>query len=69
MYVIYNKQRNAYKTDGGWTTITRTPKATTMDGLSDVIRFTTGEAISNAEREAAKGNTFVYFPLRRWCDL
>jgi len=69
MYIVYSEARNAYKTTDGWTTITRTPKATTLNGLNDVMRFTLGESIANKDKLAKQGCRFVYFPQRRWCDL
>lgn len=69
MYIIYSEHRNAYRTDSGWTTITRDGKNACLNGLNDVLRFTEGEAIMNKERMAKQGCRFVYFPQRRWCDL
>lgn len=67
MYIVYNEARNAYKTGDGWTRITRDGKNAVLDGLSDVIRFTKGEAERNANN-LPKGSRFVYFPRRRWRD-
>lgn len=69
MYIIYNKHRNAYKTGDGWTTITRDGKNASLNGLTDVLRFTLGESIANKDALAKEGSHFVYFPKRRWCDL
>lgn len=69
MYIIYSEVRNAYKTRDGWTTITHTPKASTLNGLADVLRFTLNESVLNKDKLARQGCRFVYFPQRRWCDL
>lgn len=68
MYIVYSEIRNAYKTYDGWTTITRTPKGITLDGLNDVIHFTKGEAERNADK-LPKGSRFVHFPKVEWSDF
>ncbi len=68
MYVIKNDLRNAYKTYDGWTTIVRSGKNATLNGLDDVIRFTANEMELNKDK-LPKGSRFVYFPQRRWRDM
>ena len=68
MYIIKNDLRNAYKTYDGWTTITMDGKNGVLNGLSDVIRFTKGEAERNKDK-LPKGSRFVYFPKIKWSDF
>ena len=64
MYVIKNDHRNAYKTHDGWTTIDNG----ILNGLHDVLRFTSREAELN-KNNLPSGSRFVYFPERRWRDV
>ena len=70
MFVIKNEKRNAFKTYDGWTRITRTPSKVpgmgnaTLDGLNDVMRFTSGEAERNKDK-LPNGCRFVHFPSIR----
>lgn len=69
MYAIWCNKRRAYKTYEGWTKTTHTPKAVTMDGIPDCIRFTAHEAELNADR-LPKGQSFRHIPGPiKWSDF
>ena len=68
MYIIKSDKRVAFKTYTGWTQLVKDKHGERIDGMSDVARFTNGEAKANKDKLPA-GWRFVWFPKIEWSDF